>query len=101
MREKKGSFKTIQQSDGNEAHLHRHPDAPQQFDAVSIMAPPGRADPTFLDVVYQALLQFLPISSKSPRRSGLLERGFSEKDILRFGYRDYPEAKPLGFGATS
>jgi putative DNA primase/helicase len=93
-RVQEGSFKTIRQSDGTEAHLHRHPDAPEKFDASAATPPSERAAPEILDAVYRDLLGRLPLPASSPRRQGLRVRGFSDEQIDAFGYRDYPSGKP-------
>lgn len=66
---------------------------------------PERADPATLDRVYRALLAWLPLSAT--HRQALRQRGLSDREIVRRGYRTLPthgraiRARQLveGFGA--
>jgi hypothetical protein len=89
MRVSAGSIKSIEQSDGAVAHLHRLTDAGLP-ESLPSRPPSERADADLVHQVYTALLNALGLSLNSPRREALRRRGFTDAEINRLGYRDHP-----------
>lgn len=94
MRDCRGSFKTIIQSDGNEAYQHKL--TPGIVDIpffINKQKPATETAPvTARNRVYKDFLSLLSLNQR--HRDDLLRRGLSERDIKKNGYKSIPEGKP-------
>jgi hypothetical protein len=73
---------------GADYWLYHH--APYRHSILEVPSQPHaeRAEPVILDLAYRALLAVLPLSL--PHRQALRQRGLSDKEIVRRGYRTLP-----------
>src|SRR6266700_1647691 len=79
--DKAGADYWLYRLDGHSRGRHLRSELPSQ-------SYPERADPATLDRVYRALLAALPLSPT--QRQALRQRGLSDREIIRRGYRSLP-----------
>ena len=93
MKVAQGSYKTVEQVDGAIAYLHRigSNGIPNSYPA---QAPTERATIEFMDRVYKSVVDSLTLPSTGPCREGLRRRGFTDEQIDRLAYRDFPSGPP-------